>query len=168
MVVLICLASWPARGGDSIAVTNVVASIDVDAAFAMYYKTAILGGNLRKLTDDFTREYEALQAKLTFTQQSQQQLEEFTKDHRKILDDRQAALRKQVVDDIRQATIKVARERGFTAVVDKGGNYDGFFCSARSGSGKQLKTPNPIRTSAPEITTEVILLLNQNPVAIPP
>ena len=165
---LICLASRPARGGDSIAVTNVVASIDVDAAFAMYYKTAILKGNLQKLIDDFNREYEALQAKLTFTLQSQRELEEFTKVHGKILDDRQAALRKEVVDDIRRATIKVARERRFNAVVDKSGNYDGFFCSARSDSGKQLKTPQPIRTKAPEITTEVILLLNQKPVPIPP
>src|SRR5258706_15216891 len=93
MVVMVCLASRPARGSDTIAVTNVVASIDVDAAFAMYYKTAILNGNLQKVSDDFTREYEALQAKLTFTKESQRQLEEFTKSHRKILDERQAALR---------------------------------------------------------------------------
>lgn len=138
--------------------------MDVNAVFNTYYKTPILSGRLRQEAEQYNQEWEKLKA----TKEGKKQQPDFVKSHRKLLDEQQAAMRQDVLGDIWEATMKRARELGYTAVIDRSGNFKDYFWAENGGTRVRVKNPKPIKTKAPDITSDVIGMLNANPVAVPP
>jgi Skp family chaperone for outer membrane proteins len=144
--------------------TNVIAALDVNAAFDNYYKTKMLGEQLKQEAEQYEVEAKKLQA----TKEGRRQLDDYVKFHRKLLDTKMAAMRASVVHDIWEVTGKLARELGYTMVIDSSGNFKGYFWAEKKGLPDQEKKPKPIDTKAPDITSDLINILVQKPASLQP
>jgi Skp family chaperone for outer membrane proteins len=103
-------------------VLPVMAAVDLNRVFNDYYRTPIASAKLKERAAEFNRQLEQLVADYQRTGKGQQEIEEYKKSHKDILEQETKQMRQDILQEISGVLRREARAAGYTLVLDKSGN----------------------------------------------